>query len=41
MTDACNIAAALPRMAAEAPDRIAMARDWARLHRVQVPPPLR
>lgn len=23
------------------PDRIAMARDWARLHRVQVPPPLR
>ncbi|MEU9841861.1 M48 family metallopeptidase [Actinomadura sp. NPDC048032] len=24
-----------------APDRIAMARDWARLHRVQVPPPLR
>ncbi|MEV4005357.1 M48 family metallopeptidase [Actinomadura sp. NPDC049753] len=24
-----------------APDRIAMARDWARLHSVQVPPPLR
>ncbi|NDU72236.1 M48 family metalloprotease [Actinomadura sp. DSM 109109] len=23
------------------PDRIAMARDWARLHRVRVPPPLR
>ncbi|SNR67854.1 M48 family metallopeptidase [Actinomadura mexicana] len=23
------------------PDRIAMARDWARLHRVQAPPPLR